>query len=461
MVGVLAARTTALAATALALLVAAAPSASAQESPAVGSIVIDARVAEPAPDATPSFTYAVSCTGSGTPIDQTVTVRTAAGAGSAAVEGIPADMACVIIEEPAKGWRIETSNPQAAVVSAEGTHVEFMHTARVAPAIALTKTSFPVGGYADDAAPGVIHRGDVITYSVAYKNAGSAVSEAVIVDEIPAGTTFVERPAPLCEPKCPDLPTLDGNRIAFTVSAAAGATGRVAYSVQVNDDAAVGLVLRGAAEVQPAAAGSESSNPVLHKVAGQKGSVEVVGRVDKTSAEPGEVVTYTLSATNFTPAVQNDVVISDALPANAEYVDGSAACRQPCVATYDAARNTVRFAVPQLTPGLGVAGLTFQVKIRPLTRNPDGSLPGTVLLNSAVLSSNETPAAMSNEMATTIVSVLGKLVSPSKTPTGVGAEILADTGAPTGQLIAAAVSLLVMGAGLVLAGKRAARPTAV
>lgn len=295
----------------------------------VGSLLIRAVTAPGESGA--RFTFVVTCSGEGDPLERTIDVQTTEGVGTGTLDGLPVDMACLVTDAPAAGWRVGTVNPQAFVPSAEGTAIDFAHVAR------------------------------------------------------------------------------------------------------------------------PAAA------------AAKKAALRVIGRADKDSAPEGETVTYAIEVLGGA-APQQDVTVTDVVPANAEYVRGSAKCPAPCSAGFDAASNTVTWTLGSLGADAKASGLTFQARIRPLTVNPDGSLPGTVVLNSAVASSELTPATTSNEVKTIVVAVLGKKVvrpappavvtKPTKPIAAAPAKPTLPATGPRDGMLAVAIGLIVAGAALLLSSRR-------
>ncbi|MEO6713040.1 MAG: hypothetical protein ABIM89_06380, partial [Mycobacteriales bacterium] len=276
---------------------------------------------------------------------------------------------------------------------------------------------------------------------------------ATIVDPIPAGTVWAG--GAVCTPSCTDPPAVADGRVRFAMTAAASATGTVSYAVRVAADGADGDVITApAASIEP---GRAASGTVVHRLhVAPSAGLRVLSRVDKASAPVGDVVSYAIAITNRSDGVQDGVTVSDVVPANAEYVAGSASCPGPCRARYDVPTNTVTWRLGRLPAGAQVARLTFQVRIRPLTLNPDGSLPGTLVLNSAVASSIRTPATESNEVQTVVVAVLGtKLVRqrPPAIVSGPGAPTLPATGSETGLQLTLALALLAAGTALI-AGER-------
>ncbi|MDQ1710467.1 MAG: hypothetical protein QOG49_1852, partial [Frankiaceae bacterium] len=195
--------------------------------------------------------------------------------------------------------------------------------------------------------------------------------------------------------------------------------------------------------------------PRKRTAAAPRPPLRLVGRTDKGSAAAGEIVGYSIDVTNAGPRADG-VTITDAIPANTEYVAGSATCLAPCRAAYDSATNTLIWRIPSLAAGRSSA-LSFRVRVLALTPRPDGSLPGTVLLNSAVGSASQTTATTSNEVRTVVLAVLGTKTVEQGRHIARGAPqrpALPVTGSRTGELLPVALLLIAAGSALLLGERR-------
>jgi len=80
--------------------------------------------------------------------------------------------------------------------------------------------------------------------------------------------------------------------------------------------------------------------------------------VDKSTAVPGETLTYTITYQNTGNADATSVLISAPIPANTTYIVGSASAG----GTYDSSANVVRWSIPSVQPGAS-GMLSFKVKV--------------------------------------------------------------------------------------------------
>ncbi len=87
-------------------------------------------------------------------------------------------------------------------------------------------------------------------------------------------------------------------------------------------------------------------------------SVSIALAVDKTSAEPGGILTYTITYKNTGDGAAASVVVSNPIPEHTTYVDGSATSG----GTYDSASRIVRWVIPTIAPG-GGGTVSFRVTV--------------------------------------------------------------------------------------------------
>ena len=100
--------------------------------------------------------------------------------------------------------------------------------------------------------------------------------------------------------------------------------------------------------------------------------LSLIKAVDKASALPGEILTYTITYSNNSSGVLNNVVISDSTPAFTAYVGASAGCplvvvRTSCTVTSEPANNTTGSIQWNITgsfaPGVS-ATVQFRVQVQ-------------------------------------------------------------------------------------------------
>src|SRR5207245_1237446 len=129
------------------------------------------------------------------------------------------------------------------------------------------------------------------------------------------------------------------------------------------------------ATIQSNETGQTSSNTVTTTVNASP-SLSVTKGVDKTTASPGNTLTYTLSYANTGNAAASGVVITDALPARTTFVSASASCVN--------SSRTFSFSIGTVAPGATLFPYTTLFRSSVF---PSGN---TAVSNSATIQSNET-----------------------------------------------------------------------
>lgn len=208
-------------------------------------------------------------------------------------------------------YTVDPADPNGATGARNSNTVETLVNAAIVETVKTADLAF--------AAPG-----DIITYTITLTNSGNVSADSVVLtDVIPAGTTYVAG----------SVTGATGVPPTFTLNApiAAGGNATVTFQVQVGTTIPVpNPVINSATAaftytVNPqepdGTAGTSASNSVRTPINGAV--VSTVKTVDKAYAEPGDILTYTLTLTNSGNEPANNVVITDAIPAGTTFVAGS------------------------------------------------------------------------------------------------------------------------------------------
>ena len=263
----------------------------------------------------------------------------------------------------------------------------------------LTKTL--VSGAPKDTAPGEmpsVDAGQTITYGIGFINLNEfTVTDISIVDALPQGVTFVSA----------DDDGVGGHydskthRYEWTYAdLPPGSSATLKLTVTVEDDVEDGSIISNSVtinsnETPPTTTRLDviAVNDSLNLQKTIKGAIP--GRV--TTVEPGETITYTICFDNYDNDFKvTDVLLIDTLPPEVDFISAS---KGKGSAYYDQKSHSYIWRPGDMVPGSS-ACLDLVVRVR------SDLLPGTVIRNSAVIDSNESPASVATVDAITSFSGL-------------------------------------------------------
>ncbi len=219
----------------------------------------------------------------------------------------------------------------------------------------LTKT-------VDDATP---RPGDQVVFTLTAANFGPATATGIVVtDTLPVGLTFVRTQ----NHTAGAAPTFAGGTVRWDVGALAdGASASVEVVARVATDAS-GQPLTNTASLTATTADPgprpDTASVVVDPVVSD---LELAKSVSDPTPQRGDVVTYTLTATDAGPDDATGVVVTDVLPAGLAYVTGSGS---PGV-SYDGATRTVTWtagAIAVGTPAVATYDVTVTVSTAVVNR---------------------------------------------------------------------------------------------
>ncbi len=175
-----------------------------------------------------------------------------------------------------------------------------------APRLALTKAVDRTS-----AAPG-----DVLTYTLTYTNSGNADATGVTVsDTLPERTSFLS---------ASNGGTFTGSAVLWQLGTVpAGASGTVSFTVRLHAVFPSGTTqVTNIGTVSSETTLPVDSNPVVTEVVAAP-ALSLTKTVDRATAAPGELLTYTLAYRNTGNAEASGAVITDTLPARTTFVSAS------------------------------------------------------------------------------------------------------------------------------------------
>ncbi|MEH3052403.1 MAG: isopeptide-forming domain-containing fimbrial protein [Patulibacter minatonensis] len=233
--------------------------------------------------------------------------------------------------------------------------------------------------------------GDSLTWSVIATNDGpSAAAGVVVTDDLPAGTTYVSSTSTqgACAAVGSQLVcTVGGMASTASVTITIRATVKTTSAESPVTNAA--RVTSGTFDPDPADNLSTATTTV-----GPAGDLSITKTVDRTAAQVGDVLTYTLVARNDGPSAQTGVAVSDTLPTTLQLAGAPTTTAGTCAVVGQNVTCTV---------GGLASGATATVTIRATVR---ASASATTVGNTAQISGTRfdpTPANDTTAAATTTV----------------------------------------------------------
>ena len=199
--------------------------------------------------------------------------------------------------------------------------------------------------------------GDTLTYTITLTNSGNATGTVTVTDEIPAGTTLVEK-------SITNNGVESNGTITWTdVEVKAGDTVEVSFKVTINNDTKTSV--RNTAVIDD----NKPTEEVETKVANITGAKSV----DKSTAKVGDTLTYTIKLTNSGNG-DGKVTVTDEIPTGTRIKDEN-------TTGYNKETNTMTWSNVEVKAGKSVE-LTLEVVV-------EGGV--SEITNTAKIDNNEIP----------------------------------------------------------------------
>ncbi|MGN4558376.1 DUF7507 domain-containing protein [Bacillus cereus group sp. MYBK5-2] len=218
--------------------------------------------------------------------------------------------------------------------------------------------------------PQIADIGDIITYTITLQNMGNIPATNVIVtDPIPAGTTFVPNSVTINGVTQPSIIPSGGIQVGTINS---GSTVNVTFQVQVTSLPQNG-VIRNVGNTtftyqpDPSKPTITTTNPTPPTtVPINTAIINPVKTVDKTAADIGDIITYSITFNNDGTIPATNVIFTDSIPAGTTFIPNSVVLNNNPVPNSNPALG---ITVGTLNPG-ETKTLSFQVRV---TQIPAGS----------------------------------------------------------------------------------------
>jgi uncharacterized repeat protein (TIGR01451 family) len=266
------------------------------------------------------------------------------------------------------------------------------------PGLAIRKSS-------QDANGGQLVPGDVLTYTIAVTNSGTAnATGALISDTLPANTAFVPGSIRL-SPSDAGTPGTTPPTLASTMTIAAGQSISVTFAVTVNSPLPDQTLITNTASVTS----NETPGPLSDIVSDVVSAPSLT--IHKSSQDanggdlvPGDVLSYTIVVTNSGTVDATGALISDTLPANTAFVPGSIRLSPSDAGTPGTTPPTLASNLT-MTAGQSIS-VTFAVTV-------DSDLPDqTLIANTASVTSNETPGPLNDTVSDLVTEASSNIYLP-------------------------------------------------
>jgi uncharacterized repeat protein (TIGR01451 family) len=267
-----------------------------------------------------------------------------------------------------------------------GQKIDFANVTVTAPIMSITKV----------ADVSTADPGDVITYTIEYKNTGTGTAGMVWVkDTIPADTTYVS--------STPTYTTVSGDIYTWYTTNLKPGTYKITLIVRVDVGTSDTTVLTNKVTLDYTDANGNS-----YKQESDSATVTVTAPImtitkvaDVSTADPGDVITYTITYKNTGTGNAAHVYVNDTIPADTTYVSSTPAYTS-------VSGDTFRWHFTDVKPGTYTITLKVRVDV--------GTADGAVLTNKVTLDyTDATGHPYSTEGDSATVTVTAPIMTITKT----------------------------------------------
>lgn len=289
--------------------------------------------------------------------------------------------------------RVDTPLANGTEISATS-NVTALNAVAAGASLLLFVSTEPVLTLTKSASATQVSPGDQLTYTLEYGNVGNDTAEQVIVrDYLPSRTTFVS---------ASEGGIFSQGLITWNVgSVRRGGSGILNLTVQVDSPLSNGTMLKNVAEAESLRSFPISS-PTITTLVSSLPDLQLSKVASRTVAAPDDEITYTLTYQNTGTTLGRDVTITDILPPQTEFIRADKGGKEVTA-------GVVQWLFSQVQPAQsGTVSVT--VRVASAIKN------GTVLHNTASISSNGTSPSVAPIVDTVVNSAPDLSLTKSGTP---------------------------------------------
>ncbi len=243
-------------------------------------------------------------------------------------------------------------------------------------ATAQTTVHAPILTIVKSSTPNPVRAGENITYTITVTNSGEQdATNVVITDDIPQYTIFVS---------ADNGGTVNSNTVSWNVgTVSAGSSVTVHFTVKVDSPINDNTIIQNSATVDSDQMGSVNSD-VVQNVVSSVPQLNICKTDSQDPVKAGNEFTYTIRYANNSTMDITNVIITETYPSDVTFVSATPAP--------DSGTNNV-WSIGNLPAGSS-GNITITVKVN------DNTAAGTILHNTVIGTSNETPQASASEDTT-------------------------------------------------------------